>query len=135
MRREISRSKCRLGSKVESSIDQWREPQDEYGHALQAAFDTVLASPDNPHCLAPFEPILYDLYLRFDQHRVDRLGWMGWELDEALTAGDRRVTADVARFCEHLPELLFGPNAYNADVCDMLIWVREILASPLTPHS
>jgi hypothetical protein len=109
--------------------DQWREPQDEYGRALQNAFNAVIASPGSLRSLAPLEPILNDLYMQFDQHRAGRLGWMAFELEEALAACELPIAADVARYVESLQELIFWPNPYNADVGDMLIWVRKILAS------
>ena len=92
---------------------EWRQPHDVFGQRLSAAFDAVLAAPHDPGCLAEFEYVLAELYQRYQQDRIDRLGWMGDELDERLAAGQYRVAPDVANFVERLRELIGSPSPYT----------------------
>jgi hypothetical protein len=105
---------------------EWREPQDDFGLRLIGAWDAVLTAPHDPRCLSAIEGILMELYQHYDQARVDRLGWMADELDRRL--GQTSVVASVAAFVERLRELVFSPSPHSANVGEMLVWAREILA-------
>lgn len=107
----------------------WRQPEDELGQQLIQAMDSILADPTDARSLQALEPILLALYTNYDQARVDRLGEMGWELEEKLGAPGRTVSMEVAQFCAELGGLLGRPNDHTANVGQMLIWLREILTA------
>ena len=110
----------------------WREPDDLDAQRLNQLFCAVVENrSDSIAALSEFEPLLTELYTSYDQTRVDRLGWMAFDLEERLEAldSDNSCAADVLHFCERLKELVGSPSApgLTTNVGEMLVWLREII--------
>lgn len=100
----------------------WREPDDEFGRQLVAAYQALLAEQADPwKAVDGFEPILEALVLNVEvrARQLPRVRLLGRELFESLGKSGNPVAMEVRHYCWHLQHL--GDFETSSGLKDMLL--------------